>query len=71
MVKCPICKAKIDCLSAYSQAVECLSLDGKGEPNFSGLDYLDGHTDFECPECHEELFKFESEAIAFLKGEKN
>jgi len=66
MPKCFQCDAEIKVLDAYSEVCQTYTLDKKGNPEFYGRDHLDGFTSFNCPECSEELFTDEKEAIKFL-----
>ena len=66
--KCPHCKEEIKHLKAYSEIVDIFEWDDEaGKPYCYGNDYIEGFTSFECPECNEELFTDEAEAITFLK----
>ena len=67
MSKCPKCKADIKSLLAYSEVVNTYELDKNKDPFLYGNDQIEGYIGFECPECHEEIFKFEGDAVKFLK----
>ena len=67
---CPNCKTEIKEFRAYSEIVQSFKLDEKGEPLVEGLDYIEGYTGFECPECCEKLFDTEQEATEFLEENK-
>jgi len=68
MTKCPKCKSNIKYLHAYTEKKFNFRISKDGKTEIQELwegDYL---TSFECPECQEELFKYESDAIKFLKN---
>ena len=69
MPQCPNqeCKEEITELNAVGSTMESASLKN-GVIDYQGLDYCEGHDHYECPECHEDLFKTEAEAVKFLKG---
>lgn len=70
MTKCPNCKEEIKELLAYSEVVHTFKLDENGNPQFEGMDYIEGYTGFECSECNERLFDTEQEAKEFLEDDK-
>jgi predicted RNA-binding Zn-ribbon protein involved in translation (DUF1610 family) len=73
MPKCPKCGKEIDFLKNYQNYATIeynLSLDSRGEPQYEYVDTLLFADDnvFACPECGEDLFSTEEDALAFLKG---
>lgn len=67
MVICPKCNEEISSLLAYSEVVNNFELDENGEPVCEKMNHIEGYVNFECPECHEELFKHEGDAVDFLE----
>lgn len=70
MPKCPKCGKEIEELRNYSARTDsfAVTLTKSGYLDYAHLndsDYDDGV--FCCPECDEELFSTEKEAITFLK----
>lgn len=70
MPKCFKCDEEINYFIAYSEVSQTYEINKKGEPTYYGCDHLEGFTSFNCPECSEELFTDEAEAIKFLKDSK-
>jgi predicted RNA-binding Zn-ribbon protein involved in translation (DUF1610 family) len=75
MPKCPKCGKEIDFLKNYvSNTTEefNFSLNDKGEPVYEYVDALTygSNSVYACPECGEDLFTNEEDAIEFLKGKK-
>jgi transcription initiation factor IIE alpha subunit len=74
MPKCPKCGKEIDFLKNYESNATLeynLSLDIEGEPQYEYVDTLfAGDSVFACPECGEDLFSNEEDAVAFLQGKK-
>ena len=74
MPKCPKCGAEIDHLREFDnvEVSYVFGLDSKGRLCWDDQEILwDTAKIIEvgCPECEAILFKTESEAVAFLKGE--
>jgi len=67
MAICPKCKEEIDYLLAYTEKKYTLELNDKEEVVYEEQGEVDYPTSFECPECLEEIFTDEAEAIGFLK----
>ena len=67
---CPNCKEEINELLAYSEVAHNFKLDKGGNPICEGMDYIEGYTGFECPECNERIFDTEQQAIAFLEDDE-
>ena len=70
MPKCPKCDSEINHLKSYVgiKRIWRLSVAPDGVPEYLdiGVTDPDGEGSFECPECCEELFDNEDQAIAFL-----
>ena len=72
-MKCPKCNEEINWLKGYTETKYEVTLNEKGELEYDRVYEMDYVTGFECPECDEELFTQESDALEFLnkcKGEK-
>lgn len=69
--KCPICGKKINYLLGYSDAKYYVEFNSKNNDLTwtEASDSLEA-TAFECPECGNELFNYESTALDFLKSGK-
>ena len=72
-MKCPKCQSEITYLRLYEEAevLYHLTTDGDGLPDYDQRDIIisgEGNQSIECPECQEELFNDEMEAIRFLNG---
>jgi len=72
-VMCPKCQKPIDYLINYCNNIteEYIFTLRDGEPYYEQTDRfsgLDSETIYVCPECLEELFTDEEDAIKFLKG---
>ena len=72
---CPKCKKEIGGLisvenAEITQRFCVIEHMGEISPEYEDVDRdFDGHPKYYCPECDEELFKDEDEAIEFLKNE--
>ena len=66
---CPKCKAEIDFLHSYNESKSTMEVGKDGKVYYEPLYEIDNPTSFECPECCEELFKWEGQAEEFLKNE--
>ena len=65
------CGKEINWLKAYSEDKYEMSLNKEGEVIYEERERGDTCVSFECPECDEELFIWEGEAIEFLKGNRD
>jgi len=67
MAKCPKCDVEIDYLHYYEERGFTIEIDAEGKPIYEEKTER-GCGKYECPECAEELFDNEEDAIKFLKG---
>lgn len=70
MPKCPKCGKEIDYLKHWQQSSVSyeFTLDDEGYPNYDRDEIVGGEdSEWDCPECNEELFNNEEEATEFLK----
>jgi len=72
MPVCPKCGKKIDFLINYVRNITeefRTTLNNRGEPEYEYVDtFLSGSDSvYACPECDEDLFDSEEEAVEFLK----
>lgn len=67
MAICPKCGNEITFLYGYSEKKWEVQLDSNESCVLEEMYDVDALHSFECPDCNEELFKTEGEAIEFLK----
>lgn len=65
---CPKCKEEIDFLHSYNENKSRMDIGKDGKVYYEPLYEINISVSFECPECNEELFKWEGEAIKFLEN---
>ena len=69
-MKCPKCKAEINCILNVQSGFETWKLLKNGDYEHLDFDVDDSTNDFCCPDCKETIFYSEEDALKALNRKK-